>query len=74
MCAEEGRITPATICDHVTPHGGDNMKFWRGKLQSLCATHHSAGKQRIEKRGYDTRIGEDGWPTDERHPVYGTVR
>jgi 5-methylcytosine-specific restriction enzyme A len=70
MCLEEGRTTPATVADHVTPHRGEPMLFWRGKLQSLCVLHHNSSKQRAEKRGYDTQIGEDGWPTDERHPVY----
>jgi 5-methylcytosine-specific restriction protein A len=70
MCLEEGRTTPATVADHVVPHHGDPMLFWRGKLQSLCVPHHNAAKRRAEIRGYDTRIGEDGWPTDHNHPVY----
>jgi 5-methylcytosine-specific restriction protein A len=70
MCKEEGRISPATVADHIVPHRGDPFLFWSGALQSLCAKHHSAGKQRSEARGYDTRIGSDGWPTDPRHPVY----
>jgi 5-methylcytosine-specific restriction protein A len=71
MCLEEGRTTPATVADHVVPHKGDRMLFWRGKLQSLCKLHHDSAKKRAEARGYDTRIGEDGWPTDPKHPVYG---
>ena len=26
-CAERGLVTPATICDHIEPHGGDVNKF-----------------------------------------------
>jgi 5-methylcytosine-specific restriction protein A len=70
MCREEGRVTPPIVADHAVPHKGDPRLFWSGELQSLCFTHHSAGKRRSEVRGYDTRIGSDGWPTDPRHPVY----
>jgi hypothetical protein len=70
MCEQEGRVVAATAVDHIEPHRGDMIKFWRPPkgLQSLCATHHSAGKQRAEKRGYDTRIDETGYPVDPRHP------
>jgi 5-methylcytosine-specific restriction enzyme A len=70
MCAEEGRVTAATVVDHVEPHRGNLMAFWRGELQSLCKSHHDAGKQKEERRGYSTQIGEDGFPVDPRHPVY----
>jgi 5-methylcytosine-specific restriction protein A len=66
MCEEEGRATPATICDHVEPHRGDPEKFWSGPFQSLCAAHHNSDKQRLEKSGKKkTQIGVDGWPTEE---------
>jgi hypothetical protein len=42
-----------------------------GALQSLCAHCHSSRKQSIERRGYDTAVGIDGWPIDPRHPCYG---
>lgn len=47
-CIALGRLTPATVCDHVEPHRGDPSKFWSGPFQSLCATCHSAHKQREE--------------------------
>src|SRR5262249_55364201 len=71
MCAAEGRTTPATVADHIVPHRNQGMPFWRGELQSLCASCHSSRKQFIENRGYDNAIGSDGWPVDSRHPVYG---
>jgi 5-methylcytosine-specific restriction endonuclease McrA len=70
LCAQEGRLTPATVVDHVTPHKGDYNMFRLGKLQSLCARCHSSTKAIAEKRGYDPAIGADGWPLDRRHPVY----
>ena len=27
-------------------------------------------KRSIERRGYNDRIGDDGWPDKQRHPAY----
>ena len=63
LCAMCKQPTPATVCDHVEPHKGDEEKFWNGPFQSLCAEHHNSDKQRIEKGGKPKpRIGKDGWP------------
>lgn len=49
MCESEGRVTAATVVDHVIPHRGDKALFWdRTNWQSLCAAHHSGEKQRME--------------------------
>jgi 5-methylcytosine-specific restriction endonuclease McrA len=66
MCAAAGRVTPATVADHVIPHRGNETLFWEGELQSLCAPHHDATKQRIEARGYEHGCDEQGWPIDQR--------
>jgi hypothetical protein len=50
MCAERGGVTPATVCDHATPHRGDADRFWDGPFQSLCAPCHNSDKQRAERR------------------------
>lgn len=51
-CLREGRITPATVADHVKPHRGDPDLFWNGELQSLCDEApwrcHSRVKQKEE--------------------------
>jgi hypothetical protein len=70
FCLEAGRVTAATIADHVEPHKGDINRFRLGKLQSLCQHCHVSRKHEIEIRGYATDIGLDGMPTDPRHPVY----
>ena len=69
MCLNQNEITPATIADHVEPHRGNEQAFWTGKLQSLCANHHSKIKQQIELFGSHTSIGVDGFRIDPNHPV-----
>jgi 5-methylcytosine-specific restriction protein A len=61
-CTRLGRVTPATVCDHVEPHRGDEFRFWSGPFQSLCDTHHSQDKQRAERGRPISAIGADGWP------------
>jgi len=41
LCLEAGRVTPATVADHVTPHRGDFNAFRLGQLRSLCADCHN---------------------------------
>lgn len=70
MCKQAGRITPAAVVDHRTPHRGDQTLFWdESNWQALCAHHHNSHKQSAERTGYSTEVGTDGWPTDERHPA-----
>jgi 5-methylcytosine-specific restriction enzyme A len=69
FCEQRGVATVATVADHVEPHKGDWNLFRFGALQSLCAPCHSSGKQFLELRGYRTDVGDDGWPTDPRHPA-----
>ena len=69
-CLAEGKITAATVVDHIIPHKGD----WAGftdpeNLQSLCAHHHNSAKQSIDRTGYSKAVGGDGWPTDPAHPA-----
>lgn len=51
MCKEQGRVTVATVVDHIIAHRGDQKLFWdRKNWQALCATHHSRDKQREEAK------------------------
>jgi len=50
MCLAEGKVVAARIADHIEPHHDDPIRFWNGKLQSLCA--------RIA-----TRAGRSSWRT-----------
>ncbi len=41
-CLKEGRLTPATVIDHIMPHRGDRRLFWDEKnWQPLCAACHN---------------------------------
>lgn len=77
MCESKGETVPAEIADHIIPHRGDYVLFWFGKLQSLCASHHSGDKAILERGGvvkdYRIDIDESGWPIDPKHPVYKTA-
>ncbi len=52
-CLKEGRATPATVVDHITPHRGDPILFWdRGNWQALCKSCHDT-KTMTEDRYQD---------------------
>jgi 5-methylcytosine-specific restriction enzyme A len=59
LCAEQGRVVPATIADHHPGHGGDWNKFRLGPLQSLCRDCHKR-KWADDAHGYRCAIGDDG--------------
>lgn len=48
MCESAGRLTAATVCDHVHAHRGDVARFWAGPFQSLCKRCHDSAKQAEE--------------------------
>jgi 5-methylcytosine-specific restriction enzyme A len=48
-CEREGRVTAATVVDHIEPHRGDMTLFWdSSNWQSLCKTCHDSVKKREE--------------------------
>lgn len=68
MCEEQGRVTAATVVDHVVPHKGDQRLFWdTANWQALCKPHHDRTKQRMEKLGVVIGCDEDGVPLDPAH-------
>jgi 5-methylcytosine-specific restriction protein A len=67
LCLKAGRTTPATVADHIEPHGGDWNKFRTGHLQSLCQDCHRP-KWASDRKGYRDDIGDDGYPLDPAHP------
>ena len=74
MCLSQGRVTAATVADHINPHRGDPRLFFDpANLQSLCDESpylcHSSAKQSEERLGYSKAVGADGWPVDQAHPA-----
>lgn len=50
MCTNEGRVTPATVVDHIINHKGNEKLFWDiGNWQPLCKKHHDSDKQRVDR-------------------------
>ena len=42
ICLSDGRTTPATVIDHITPHKGDYSLFWdENNWQALCTLCHN---------------------------------
>ena len=47
-CEQSGRLTPATVVDHIQPHRGDPALFWDERnWQPLCKKCHDR-KTRLE--------------------------
>ena len=68
MCKQQGRVTAASVVDHIKPHKGDRRLFWdRSNWQSLCKPHHDSTKQRMEKKGVVLGCDVDGQPLDPQH-------
>lgn len=68
MCAKLGKVTAATVADHVRPHRGDEALFFdEGNLQSLCKPCHDGAKQQMEKSGTLRGCSLDGVPLDANH-------
>jgi len=70
FCLGQGRVTAASVVDHVHPHKGDRTKFMAGDLQSLCKPCHDSRKQQVETYGYADDVGVEGAPLDQNHPWY----
>lgn len=71
FCRRLGRVEPATVVDHVTPHRGSEVLFWdEQNLQSLCKLCHDSHKQTLEKSGYLKGSDLDGMPLSTCHPWY----
>lgn len=68
LCMDlHGRVTQATVADHIVPHRGDPVLF-AGPLQSLCASCHSSLKQQVENSGRMRGSDANGMPLDPAHP------
>lgn len=62
-CERMGRITPATVVDHVIPHKGDRDLFWSpDNWQALCKPCHDSVKAREERSGEVFGCNVNGQP------------
>ena len=69
-CVALGKITPATVCNHLVKDSKATIVgFFAGPFSSLCAPCHDAGEQKGESAGFTAEAGLDGWPLDPRHPA-----
>lgn len=67
-CKRQGKVTLATIMDHIKPHRGDLELFWdRTNWQSLCKDCHDSIKAAEERSGRTPGCGLDGLPLDANH-------
>lgn len=68
MCEEEGKVTAATVVDHINPHKGNDALMWdETNWQPLCDHHHSSTKQRMEKSGFSVGCDAEGIPLGVFH-------
>lgn len=58
------RLRPATVCDHIIPHKGDEDLFFSyANTQSLCKPCHDGVKHREEIGALEKHeFGSDGYP------------
>jgi len=69
-CMAKGLTVPATVVNHIKPHKGDLTLFFdRKNMEAVCKRCHDGAIQQIERIGFSTCIGVDGWPTDAKHPA-----
>jgi 5-methylcytosine-specific restriction endonuclease McrA len=66
-CLKQGKVTPATVVDHITPHKGDLNLFWdANNWQPMCKHCHDSVKQSEERGRTRTAYGVDGLPIDPK--------
>ena len=60
LCQRDGRVMPAAVVDHITPHRGDQTLFWdESNWQPLC------------KRCHDTKTAREDGGFGNARPVGG---
>jgi 5-methylcytosine-specific restriction endonuclease McrA len=68
-CEQLGRVTAASVVDHITPHRGDEKLFWDAtNWQPLCEACHNGAKAELEQTGTLRGCDTSGTPLDPGHP------
>lgn len=71
-CEAHGRVTAASVVDHLVPHRGDPVIFWdSARWVPLCKRHHDQ-KTASQDGGFGNPVGVkgcdvNGLPLDPRH-------
>ena len=66
-CDRMGRVTAATVVDHIIPHKGNADLFWdRDNWQALCKPCHDSVKAQ-EERGKVIGCDASGLPVAASH-------
>jgi 5-methylcytosine-specific restriction protein A len=77
-CKAQGFVVAATVVNHRVPHKGSWSLFIDPhNHQSVCDPCHDGPIQSEERTGrakpsagYSAQVGDDGQPTDPRHPFF----
>jgi len=49
-CQSQGKLTPATVVDHIKPHRGDKVLFWdESNWQPLCKKCHDKKTRSLDQ-------------------------
>lgn len=68
FCQRAGRLTAASVVDHVVPHRGDQALFWdSSNWQPLCKPCHDGTKKEIENSGTERGCDAKGFPLSKSH-------
>lgn len=74
-CGRLGKVTAATVVDHIVPHRGDDGLFWDvSNHQALCKSCHDSVKQSEERSGRIKGCDVSGVPVDPGHHWAGRGR
>ncbi len=65
MCKAEGRVTEATVPDHIKPLALGGMDI-DSNIRCLCADHHDqVTREEFNQRPAAKVTAVDGWPIQE---------
>ena len=68
FCDQLGRVTAASVVDHIVPHKGRETLFWdTTNWQSLCQPCHDGAKAELEQTGTLRGCDTSGVPVDPSH-------
>jgi 5-methylcytosine-specific restriction protein A len=65
LCKAKGRVTAATIADHIVPIAKGGAVHDLSNMQPVCAPCHNDKSLRDQGKRVRPRIAADGWPIDE---------